>query len=182
MARMYTPRDEEKPKSIDLNQERYYAESLLHQRTNFFIIFFVVLVVLAIVASNFSHNYLVIVLSVGTIICWGLTLTILKLSLRIKYIDKNLGKEGTNIVSAFLKLPFKILGWVSDIFIPVLCSILITVGLILSTSGYFDTQLIPKQVEEKVKEGLKLEKDTLKKVKQPERIKEFKSIDSVIQK
>lgn len=181
MPRMFPPK-EEKPTSFDVKEERYFAESLLSQRTNFFIIFFVVLVVLAIVASNFSHYYLVIVLSVGTIICWGLTLTILKLSLRIRYIDRNLGKEGTNVITSFLKLPFKILGWVSDIFIPVLCSILITVGLILSTSGYFDTKLIPQRVEEKAKEGLKLEKDTLKKVKQPERIKEFKSIDSVIQK
>lgn len=181
MPRMFPPKEDEKSNSPDLNQERFFAETLLSQRTNFFIIFFVVLVILAIVASNFSHYYLIIVLSVGTIICWGLTLMILKLSLRIKYIDKNLGKEGTNVVTAFLKLPFKILSWLSDIFIPVLCSILITVGLILFTTGYFDTKLIPQKVQEKVKDGLKLDKDTLTKVKQPERIKEFKSIDSVIQ-
>lgn len=180
MPRMFPPK-EEKPKSFDLNQERYFAESLLSQRTNFFIIIFVVLIVLAIAAANFSHNYLILVLSIGTIICWGLTLTILKLSLRIRYIDKTLGKEGANIISAFLKLPFKILGWISDIFIPVLCSILITIGLVLSTSGYFDNKIIPRQVEETVKEGLKLDKDTLKKAKPVERIKEFKSIDSVIQ-
>ncbi|MEW6508003.1 MAG: hypothetical protein AB1432_09690 [Bacteroidota bacterium] len=182
MPRLYTPREEEKSKSVDLNQERYFVETLLSQRTHFFIIFFVVLVVGVIAAANFSHNYIVIVLSIGTIISWGLTLTILKLSLRIKYLDKKLGSEGTNIVTSFLKLPFKVLGWISDIFIPVLCSLLITTGLILSTSGYLDTKLIPPKVEEKFKESIKMDKDTVKKATQPERIKEFKSIDSVIQK
>lgn len=182
MPQMFTPKQEEKHKSIDLNQERYFAETLLIQRINFFIIFFIVLVVLAIIASNYFQKYLAIVLSVGTIISWGLTLTILKLSLRIRYLDKSLGKEGIGIVTTFLKLPFKILSWLSDIFIPVLCSILITIGLIFSTSGYFDAKLIPQKVQEKVEEGFKTKEDTIKRVKQPERIKEFKSIDSVIQK
>lgn len=181
MPRVIPPPAENQTKVPDLNQERFFAETLLSQRVHFFIIFFVIVVTGAIIAANFSNSYLVIILSIGTIISWGLTLTILRLSLRIRFINKKLGPEGINFVSAFLKLPFRILGWFSDIFIPVVCSLLITSGLILSTSGYFDLKLVPRKVEQTFKEGIKIGSDTLKKPKEPVRIKEFKNIDSVIQ-
>ncbi len=182
MPRIIPPPKITEAKQSDLSQERFLAESLLSQRIHFFIIFFIIIVTGAILAYQFAKPYLVIILSIGTIISWGLTFTIVRLSLRIKFISKKLDSEVLTLAKSFLAIPLKILSWISDIFIPVVCSLLISSGLILSSTGFFDTKIIPAKVEQRIMEGLKMATDTLKKEKKPEIIKEFKSLDSVIQK
>jgi hypothetical protein len=182
MPRIIPPPKETQSKQTDLSQERFLAESLLSQRIHFFIIFFIIIATGAILAYQFAKSYLILILSIGTIISWGLTFTIIRLSLRIKFIDKKLDSEVLTLTKSFLTIPLKILSWISDIFIPVVCSLLISSGLILSSSGFYDTKIIPSKVEQKLKEGLKFGVDTLKKESKPEIIKEYKSLDSVIQK
>lgn len=182
MAKQKQPQGENSNLQIDFNQERFFTETLLSQRIHFFIIFFIVITTGAILSASFAKNYLVLILSVGTIMSWGLTLSILRLSLKIRFINKQMGTTGLNLLTSFVKLPFKILGWFADIFIPLVCSILLSIGLIFSMTGNFQTDIMPNKIEQGIKQNIKTITDSTKKSKGSERIKEFKSIDSVIQK
>ncbi|MBM4170489.1 MAG: hypothetical protein FJ214_01295 [Ignavibacteria bacterium] len=170
--------------TINKNQEKISYETLLSQRIHFIILFFVIVIGGTLVTLNYSKNYLILVLSLGAIISWALTFSVLQLSLKLRAIEKTSGNIITKPIKLILKIPRIILGWLGDLFIPIFCSLVITVSLGMAFTGYFDIPLIPNKMDEKIKDVLptdkKIKLDTTK--KKSEYIKEFQNLDSLLKK
>lgn len=149
----------------NINEEQTTTENLLYQRL---IIFLIVFSVLVIAALNTQKKILFLsVLALGVIICWVLTLIIIRTT---KKIDKKFGG----------KLILLLLGYL----IPIFCSLFLTITLIVGSLGFVDPYLFnvdikPVQLEKKVDE---IKNEIKKQLKPKEDLtsKHFKSIDSVI--
>lgn len=184
MVKISTPPNESPTQIWNQNQERIVYETILSQRLHFVIIFFVIVLASSFLTIDKSKDYLITILSIGTIIIWALTFTVLRLSLKLRAITNNSGSVITKPIKWILKIPRIILGWLGDLFIPVFCSLIITVGLIFASTGYFDSQILPHNVEEKIKDVLPSLKKTVadSSKKKTEYIKEFQNIDSLLKK
>jgi hypothetical protein len=168
--------------NVDSNQEKISSEALLSQRLHFIILFFVIVLSGAILTANVSKDYLITILSIGTIISWALTYTVLRLSLKLRVIEKTSGNVISKPIKLILKIPRAVLGWIGDLFIPVFCSLVITVSLGMVLTGYYDFSVAPKNVEEKIKDVLPtIKKEKLDSTKKKsEYIKEFQNLDSLL--
>lgn len=147
------------------NTEQSSNENLLYQRLMIFLIVFSVLIIGAL---NTQRKILFLsVLALGVIICWVLTLIIIRTA---KGIDK---KSGGRIIRLLL-------GYL----VPIFCSLLLTMTLVVGSLGFvdpylFNVEIKPVQLENKIDELKNKIKDQLK-PKEVKTTQNFKSIDSVI--
>lgn len=148
---------------LNNNSEQTNNENLLFQRLIMFLIVFSIFVLGAV---NAQRKILFIsILSLGVIMCWVFTFIIIRTAKRI---DKKSGGR-------LLKL---LLGF----FVPIFCSFLLTVALFAGSVGYADQYLFnidikPTKLENKVNE---ITKEIKNKIAPKPVMKDFKSIDSVI--
>ena len=149
----------------NLNEESTKSENLLYQRLIFFLIVFSIFVIGAV---NTQRKILFLsILSLGVIICWVLTLIIIRTARRI---DNKSGGRFVRLILGYL--------------VPIFCSLLLTGVLIVGSFGFVDSYLFnigvkPVQIENKVDE-LKNEIKNQLKPKEEKVSKDFKNIDSVI--
>lgn len=149
----------------NLNQEQTAVENLLYQRLIMFLIVFSVFVLGAV---NTQRKILFLsILSLGVIICWVLTFIIIRTAKRID------NKSGGKLIRLLL-------GYL----VPIFCSFLLTIALIVGSFGFvdpylFNVDLKPVQLENKVDE-IKNEIKNQLKPKEDTASKNFKNIDSVI--
>lgn len=151
--------------NLDNNSDQSNTENLLYQRLIIFLIVFSVFV-LGAVSSQRKILFLSI-LSLGVIICWVLTLIIIRTAKRI---DK---KSGGRLIRLLL-------GYI----VPIFCSLLLTGALTVGSFGFvdpylFNVDLKPVQIEKKVNEITNEIKNQLK-PKVDTTSNNFKNIDSVI--
>lgn len=149
----------------DLNQERTAAENLLYQRL---IIFLIVFSVFVIGAVNTQRKILFLsILAIGVIICWVLTFIVIRTAKRID------NKSGGRVVRLLL-----------GYFVPIFCSVLLTIALFVGSFGFVDSYLFnidvkSAHIENKIDE---LKNDIAKQISPGVKKSSgnFKSIDSVI--
>lgn len=153
------------PANQNLNQEHTNAENLLYQRL---IVFLIVFSIIVLGAVNTQRKILFLsILALGVIICWVLTFIIIRTARRID------NKSGGKLVRLLL-------GYI----VPIFCSCLLTVALIVGSFGFVDSYLFnldikPVRLENKV-DDLKIDSNNQLKPKEKITTKDFKSIDSVI--
>lgn len=170
----------------DLNQERVFNESLLNQRIQFFLIFFAVVIGGVVFTYNTSKIFVLLILFTGMIISWALSFTIFRLYNRVIQILRSLSDNESHPFTLIgRKTKGKSMGWVLGYFVPIFCSTVITIGFLVLSSGLLDFTFPPNRIPtiEKIENNLpseiKSKSDTVK--PKHEKIKEFKTIDSVIQ-
>ena len=121
----------------DMSQERAFMESLFNQRLSFFLIFFSIVIAGALNTQKLWH--LIIILCLGSIICWLLASTIYRAQKQWNLLMRELYKDMTHpatIINEAVKgrSSRPVLGF----WIPTLCSSLLTLGFILSLIGVID--------------------------------------------
>ncbi|NJD21910.1 MAG: hypothetical protein FIA82_04485 [Melioribacter sp.] len=150
--------------SKENNQEQSSSENLLYQRLILFLIVFSILVLGAV---NTQRKILFLsILALGVIISWVLTLIIIRTA---KSVDKKSGGKLIRLLLGYL--------------VPIFCSLLLTMTLVVGSFGFVDPYLFnvdvkPVQLENKVDEIKNAIKNQLK--PKETTTKNFKSIDSVI--
>lgn len=153
------------PNTSSSEKDSVTSENLLFQRI---IIFLIVFSVLILGALNTQRKILFLsILFLGVIICWVLTLIIIRTARRID------SRSGGRIIKLFL-------GYI----IPIFCSLVLTTGLIFGSFGFadqylFDINIKPVQIENKIDEIKTAVKEVIK-PKVDTTSKNFRSIDSVI--
>ncbi len=122
----------EKTVGWDMSQERVFVENLLVQRFNFFLIFFSI-VVTGSLSTESSLNFKII-LFLGAIICWLLSVTIIRAQTKFDLIFDELLKDDKHPISIIDKrCPKKgsarrLIGYI----IPILCASTLTIEAILA--------------------------------------------------
>lgn len=118
-----------------MSQERAYLEPLLNQRVNFLLVFFSLVVVGAVNAKSVQHFQ--IVLGLGAFVCWLLTVAIWRAQEKVDLILKDIFDTDKTHPATIINSRAKggsrrrIVGF----WVPMVCSVAITLGLILSYCG-----------------------------------------------
>jgi len=130
------------PPVWDMSQERAFMENLLGQRFNFFLIFFSLVIAGALNARSQVH--LNIVLPLGNLICWLLSLVLFRSQRKLDLILKKLLADETHPASIIdmgangISMR-KLIGYV----IPIICCSALTVGTILALCGRLSVAVRP---------------------------------------
>ncbi|UCC68717.1 MAG: hypothetical protein JSV79_01940 [Armatimonadota bacterium] len=124
----------------DMNQERVYHETVLATRLNYFFVFFSL-----VLAGGFSAEgqlQVRIIFSLGFVISWLLTATIVRLQQKIDYILREMFREDPDMRHPASRVHHDVGGvsmrWVTGYAIPLLCSLVLTVLAILSYVGVLE--------------------------------------------
>ena len=151
----------------DFNQERAFTENLLNQRISFFLIFFAIVVAGAVFVK--SKIFFLLILFLGLVICWVLSLAIFVTAKKLGAVDK--------------KFYGIIVRWLLGYFLPFFCSSLITLGFAVGAIGYFDSYLsLDLGKVSTIEQGIKKVEEKIGKQDIPS-VKSnpnFKNIDSVL--
>lgn len=174
--------DEASP-GLDLISERSAAETSLNQRLTLFLIIFLIVFIGAVNTSK--KFFFVSLLFAGVLICWVLAYTIIRSTKKINRINKELYAADDFARRIDKKAGGRSSRWLIGYFIPISCSVLLTMGLLAGSFGFLDpylTIVVDKtvQVETKVEKAATVE---IKKVTAPQvdnSSKYFKNVDSVI--
>jgi hypothetical protein len=110
---------------MDFNEERAFTENILNQRVSFYLIFFAIVIAAAVLVKS-KVSFLVI-LFLGMIISWVLSVTIIVTA-------KRLGSMDRKFYGVIIRI---LIGY----FLPLFCSLLITVAFTIGSVGFFDTYL-----------------------------------------
>ena len=119
----------------DMSQERVFVFTLVNQRLQFLILFCSIIVAGAINAESQGHVQFILIL--GAIISWLFSVVIIRTQVRLTAILNIIEHDSTHpytIVTLKTKQKHRIQPLVSYL-IPVICSITLTVGGILSVFG-----------------------------------------------
>ncbi len=157
---VYTPED-------NSTREIAFLETILNQRISFFLLFFCLVVAGAVFIK--SKIFFLLILFLGFVISWVLSLTIFVTVSKLTKIDKNIFA--------------RIVRWLIGYFLPFFCSLLITAAFAVGSFGIFDSYLsLDVGKVPAVKEGIKkiekalTPKDTASRKNNPN----FKDVERVI--
>jgi hypothetical protein len=176
--------DEPEDISWELNQERAFWERMLNQKINYFLGFFVILIIGMAVAT--TRELTLFVLSVGAVILWVLTVSIINTTRKINFAVKELSKVSNNPTGmvdrrAKGRLARLVLGFG----LPIFCSSVITLIFAAGISGLFlfrfpSTPEVVKTTKAVIEKG----KESVVEKKKPvqDNASHFENIESVIQK
>lgn len=117
----------------EIGQEREFIENLLNQRFNFLLIFFSLVIAGALSAKTQAH--LALLLLVGSIICWLVSITIFRSQQKFDILFAMLPpKHPAKKIDQLAKRCFgtrRVIGYI----LPLFCSSLLTLGAILAYLG-----------------------------------------------
>jgi hypothetical protein len=182
MAKRYLI-DEPDDSNWDLNQERTFWERMLNQKINFFLAFFVILIIGAAVAN--TKELTLFILSVGAIILWILTVSIINTTRKINFAVKELSKSGnhpTGVVDR--KAKGRLVRLMLGFGLPIFCSSVITLIYLAGLSGLYSFRFPTKpEVVRTVQTTLENGKESLIDKKPAEDYTtHFENVDSIIRK
>ena len=184
MAKRYLD-DDRDDLNWELNQERAFWEKMLNQKINYFLGFFVILIVGMAVAT--TKELSIFVLAVGTVILWALSISIMNTTRKINLAVKELSKASNNPTGLVdRRAKGRIARLIYGFGLPIFCSSVITLILAASLSGIYSFRF-PTTKQEVVKTAQKIVekgKEAVVEKKKPveNNSSHFESIESVIQK
>jgi hypothetical protein len=151
----------------NFNEERAFTENLLNQRISFFLIFFAIVIAGAVLVK--SKIFFLVILFLGVVISWVLSVTIFVTAKKLQSMEK--------------KHYGLVVRWLTGYFLPVFCSSLITLGFAIGALGYFDSLLsLDLGKVTTIDQGIKkIEQTIAKHDSSSSKVNpNFKNIDSVI--
>lgn len=136
----------------DIDQERLLMETLVNQRTNFLLIFFAFVVAGAINAD--SRLILIVILSIGFLICSILGYVIFRAYIRWDIIIRKIYKDGfhpATFVNRVVKIKRALKGPsarpIIGLVLPVICSTILLLGLIFVLCGCYSPKDSSPKIE-----------------------------------
>ena len=181
MKRFKQPVDEVNP-AWDLSRERSIAENSFNQRLTLFLIVFLIVFIGSV--NTTKKLFFISVIFIGVLICWILAYTIVKLTKKINRINKELFSADEQARRIDKKTGGRSSRWLLGYFVPICCSILLTMTLLAGSIGFLDpyfTITVDKavQLENKVeKAAVELKNKTIPVADSSS--KYFKNVDVVI--
>lgn len=184
MAKRYLD-DDRDDLNWELNQERAFWEKMLNQKINYFLGFFVILIIGMAVAT--TKELSLFVLAVGTVILWALSISIMNTTRKINLAVKELSKVSNNPTGLVdRRAKGRIARLIYGFGLPIFCSSVVTLILAAGLSGLYSfrfpttKQEVVKTAEKIVEKG----KETVIEKKKPveNNSNHFESIESIIQK
>ena len=179
--------DEPEDLAWELNQERAFWERMLNQKINYFLGFFVILIIGMAVAT--TKELTLFVLSVGAVILWVLTVSIINTTRKINFAVKELSKASNNPTGMVdRKAKGRLARLVLGFGLPIFCSTVITLIFVAGISGLysfrFPTSSTSNEVVKTAKTIIEKGKETIVEKKKPvvDNSSHFENIESVIQK
>jgi hypothetical protein len=170
-------------KLFEINQERMISENLLNQRLSIFLILFALVVAGAVTTQK--KLFFIVVLFIGSVLCWVLAYAIFGLARRIGFLVKELSRnDDSGGGMGYNKGSGRSVRLLLGFFVPIFCSSVLTLALLLAVSGTIDqylwfTPAISAPLENKI-DKIKTEiKDQIVSGKR-DSSKNFTSVDSVI--
>lgn len=114
----------------DMGDEREHTENLLNQRFNFLIVFFSLVIAGALAAKSQPHFE--IILTVGAVVCWLVSLTVFRCQQKFDIIFKKLPEAHPAKEVDKAAKPWPSMRWIIGYVIPSLCSVALTVGAVMA--------------------------------------------------
>ncbi len=166
----------------ELNRDRIGAETVLNQRLTLFLVVFAVVIVSVLNAQK--KIFFLSLLFAGLVICWVLAYIVVTSAKKVGYLVKEINANDPVAKKIDRKGSGRSVRFLLGYFIPVFCSLLLTVAFLTGALGFIDPYLWPTSintatVENKLKEiGTEINKQI-----EPPKDRtagHFKNIDSVI--